>query len=158
MTKNALAASSLVAAIPAGVMAYLGVMAFLEYPEKMGLMLQIVTGTILLFSVLLVLMPFGVLLFAKKPASDEAAAGDGTGEPAETVAAPVAAGAAEGDPTEAGPVMLDEDDDFDQGFEPTGEFPAAEVDELEFDEPAIAEESFELEDDEFDFEDDDEIR
>ena len=69
MTKYSLSAASLVAAIPAGFLAYLLVMAFLHQPgwEKMAGFFKIIAGLSLTLVTLMVLMPFGILIFGKSP-------------------------------------------------------------------------------------------
>lgn len=76
MTKAALMGTSLVAAIPGGFLAYLTIRAFVYHAEKIATMLQVVTGTTLVFSVLMALAPFAILLFVRTPAAagSEAAA------------------------------------------------------------------------------------
>lgn len=69
MTKAALMGTSLVAAIPGGFLAYLTIRAFVYHAEKMATMLQVVTGTTLVFSVLMALAPFAILLFVRTPSA-----------------------------------------------------------------------------------------
>jgi hypothetical protein len=71
VTKGNLVATSLVGAIPAAGLAYLTVMAFIHFADKMATMLQVVTGTALVFSVLMALSPFAILLFVKSGAALE---------------------------------------------------------------------------------------
>lgn len=60
------AGASLVAAIPAGILATLLVMMFLRHSENLPMMLQVITGGTLLFAAVVALTPFGVLLFGGK--------------------------------------------------------------------------------------------
>ena len=73
MTKGNLIATSLVGAIPGGFLAYFTIMAFINYAENMAVMLQVVTGTTLLFAVLMALSPIAILLFSKGQPKEEAA-------------------------------------------------------------------------------------
>ncbi len=85
MSKYSLSLASLVAAIPAGFLAYVLVMAFLQKPgfNEMAGFFQIISGLTLGLVSLAVLLPVGILIFGKKPektekpekkADDEAAA------------------------------------------------------------------------------------
>ncbi len=91
VTKYRLSAASIVTAIPAGFLAYVLVMAFLEKPgfDKMAGFFQIISGLTLTLVTLMVLMPVGILIFGKKPepsaethAGGEDLAGDGEPEQA----------------------------------------------------------------------------
>lgn len=92
MTKGNLIATSLVGAVPAGVLAYFSIMAFVSYTEKMATMLQVVNGVTVLVSVLMALSPIAILIFMRGPAQPEAAAAG-----AATAAVPTAAAAASND-------------------------------------------------------------
>lgn len=69
VSKYRLSAASLVTAIPAGYLAYLLVMAFLQKPgfDKMPGFFQIISGLALTMVTLMVLMPVGILIFGAKP-------------------------------------------------------------------------------------------
>jgi hypothetical protein len=71
----ALAATSLVAAIPAGIMAALGIMAFLTHTENMKPMVMVVTGGATAMGVLLALTPIIILVGKRqsKPVAAKAA-------------------------------------------------------------------------------------
>jgi hypothetical protein len=73
VSKYSLSAASLVAAIPAGFLAYVLVMAFLQKPgfDKMHGFFQIISGLTLAMVTLMVLMPVGILIFGKKPEKAE---------------------------------------------------------------------------------------
>jgi hypothetical protein len=92
MTRTQTAAVSLVAAIPAGILAALLVMAFLNYSGNLKMMTQLLVGGTLLATTAVVLMPFGVLVFSGKksaaaPAKGKAAkAADDEDEEGETLA------------------------------------------------------------------------
>lgn len=83
MTRMQTAAASLVAAIPAALLAVLLVMAFLNSSENLkGIALQALVGVTLLGGALVALMPVGILVFGgkKKPKADVAAS-----QPVETM-------------------------------------------------------------------------
>lgn len=82
MTRTQTAAASLVAAIPAGILAALLVMAFLNHAENLRLMTQVLVGGTLLMTVVVALMPFAVLVFGGKKAASGAAAGKKGGKAA----------------------------------------------------------------------------
>ena len=63
MTKTQTMLMSLVAAVPAGILAFLLVMAFLGSGDKMAGLMPVVVGVTLLCAVLTALMPVGILLF-----------------------------------------------------------------------------------------------
>jgi hypothetical protein len=65
------ALTSLVAAIPAGFLAYLLVMVFLSRADSLTMMTQIVVGVTLLCAALVALMPIGLMIFTGKNAKDE---------------------------------------------------------------------------------------
>ena len=72
MGRTQRALTSLVAAIPAGVLSYLLVMVFLSKADSLKTITQILAGTTLLCSGLVTLMPFGLLIFGgKKAAADD---------------------------------------------------------------------------------------
>lgn len=77
------AAASLVAAVPAGILATLLVMVFLSYSENLQTMTQVLVVGTLLCAAVVVLTPFGILVFGgKKPAAakSQAAADEGASE------------------------------------------------------------------------------
>ena len=66
MNKLSLAAVSLVAAIPAGVLAVLMTLAFLRHAEHMKTSLLVLAGLTLAISALVTVMPLGILIFGSK--------------------------------------------------------------------------------------------
>jgi hypothetical protein len=68
-----LAAASLVAAIPAGILATLLVMMILSHSENFKTMTWVAVGGSLLFSSVTLLMPFGILVLSGKSAAKAAA-------------------------------------------------------------------------------------
>ena len=99
MSKLNLAAVSLVAAIPAGVLAFFSIYAFLNYAEEMQTMMQVVNGITLLAAVILILVPFVIML--KKGKGDTADKKKDKSAPVpEAVAAGGAAGDIDADPFE----------------------------------------------------------
>lgn len=82
MTRTQTAAVSLVAAIPAGFLAALLVMAFLNHAENLRMMTQILVGGTLLVTAMVVLMPFGILIFGGKKSAAKAPAGKKAGKAA----------------------------------------------------------------------------
>lgn len=153
MTKTALMGTSLVAAIPGGFLAYLTICAFVYHAEKMATMLQVVTGTTLVFSVLMALSPFAILLFVRT-----AIAAEGPTEAAATPQAPNLPGLQAGAAGAALPSEGDEtvDEEFAAaGWEEAelgGEEEGEELAEASSDESSG---SFELDDAEFEFDDED---
>lgn len=73
MSRMALAATSLVAAIPAGILAFLAIMALLSSAGDMGTLLLAVTGGATLSGILVALMPAAILVGKRKPAEKPAA-------------------------------------------------------------------------------------
>jgi hypothetical protein len=73
VTKYSLSAASLVLAIPAGFLAYLLVMTFLNKPgfTELAGFFQIIAGLTLAMVTLMVLMPLGILIFGQKPEKKE---------------------------------------------------------------------------------------
>jgi hypothetical protein len=65
------ALTSLVAAIPAGFLAYLLVMVFLSRADSLTMITQIVVGVTLLCAALVALMPIGLMIFTGKKAKDD---------------------------------------------------------------------------------------
>jgi len=63
------ALTSLVAAIPAGFLAYLLVMVFLNRADSLTTMTQVVVGVTLLCAALVALMPVGLMIFSGKKAA-----------------------------------------------------------------------------------------
>ena len=64
MTKNGLFLTSFVAAVPGAVLAYLMVMAFLNYSGGPSLWTKLLAGLLLLIGMLLMLMPVGIFVYA----------------------------------------------------------------------------------------------
>ena len=154
MTKAALMGTSLVAAIPGGFLAYLTIRAFVYHAEKMATMLQVVTGTTLVFSVLMALSPFAILLFVRT-ASAAAATEAKAASPAE---APNLSGLKGG---AAAPVLFSEGDEtVDEelaaaGFDEEEFGGGEESDEREESASGESSGSLELDEDEFEFNDED---
>lgn len=67
------AAASLVAAIPAGILAALLVMMFLSHMENLTGLMPVFLGLTLVLVAAVVLMPFGILIFSGKSAAKAAA-------------------------------------------------------------------------------------
>lgn len=91
----ALAATSLVAAIPAGILAFLAIMALLSSAGDMRMLVLAVTGGATLAGVLIALMPAAILVGKRQPTQkasaksdkgEEAAAGVSGAQTAEVVA------------------------------------------------------------------------
>lgn len=97
------ALTSLVAAIPAGFLAYSLVMVFLDRADRLTTIMQVMVGLTLACAALVTLMPFGLLIFSGKKATP---AGDGN------VAASRAAAIVDDDDVEAaeGVEMADDAD------------------------------------------------
>lgn len=153
MTKGNLIATSFVGAIPAGFLAYFTIMAFINYAENMATMLQVVTGTTVLFSVLMALSPIAILLFSKgkpKEGTEVVAAGSATAAVAASKSA-----AAEPDVAELDEPQEEEfgesdsagTDDEDMSLSGFTEFSGEES-------SAASDDAFEFDDDGFEFEDD----
>lgn len=89
VTRMQTAAASLVAAVPAGILAALLAMMFMTQLDSMKPMVMVAAGGSLLAAAVVVLMPFGILLFsgksaakaAPKAADKKAAAKGGDDEP-----------------------------------------------------------------------------
>lgn len=151
MTKGNLVATSFVGALPAAGLAYLTIMAFISYADKMATMLQVVTGTALVCSVLMALSPFAILLFVKSAAAAAEATAPAAGpapksEPSEEVAAAEEEDElnAEALDDEAPSSGTDDEDLSLSGFdESVDETSAASDSDMEFDD-----EGFEFDDDE----------
>jgi hypothetical protein len=150
VTKSALAATSLVAAVPGGFMAYLAVMAFLNHLDGMPTMLMVVTGTALAFSALMALTPVGILLFSKGTPKPDKKEESGLAETAAVATVPARDSTAE-----------EESEAADEtGFTPAEDFETESADDAV---GAASEETmlssgdseFELEDDAFEFDDED---
>lgn len=151
MTKAALMGTSLVAAIPGGFLAYLTIRAFVYHAEKMATMLQVVTGTTLVFSVLMALSPFAILLFVRTAATAGSEA-----EAAAPTAAPNLSGLKQGAPA----LLSEGDETVDEEFAAAGleagEFGGEEgIDEMEESASGESSGSLELDDEEFEFNDED---
>ncbi|HID24360.1 MAG TPA: hypothetical protein EYP14_18435, partial [Planctomycetaceae bacterium] len=71
-TKRNLFLTSLVAALPAAVLAFLMIKAFLSYTEKMNVKLMTLAGITLLTSAVVALTPAAILVFAPKEAEKPA--------------------------------------------------------------------------------------
>lgn len=69
VTKMQTAAASLVAAIPAGILSALLVMMFLTHSQNLSGLLPVIVGLALVCAAVVVLMPFGILLFSGKAAA-----------------------------------------------------------------------------------------
>jgi len=73
VSKYSLSAASLITAIPAGYLAYVLVMIYLQDPgfNNLAGFFQIITGLTLTLVTLMVLMPVGILIFGKKSEKTE---------------------------------------------------------------------------------------
>ncbi len=98
MGRYKLAAMSLVTAIPAAVLAYFSIMAWVSFAENMSTMLKIVNGALTPISVLVALMPVIILVGRRRPKSE----GSRKGEEAASGAAAAAAEGSEEAPVAAG--------------------------------------------------------
>lgn len=74
MGKVSFALTSLVAAIPGGILCYLLVMAFVSHAANLQLMSQIFVGLSLLCAGTVALMPVGILIFGGRPAGKKTSA------------------------------------------------------------------------------------
>ncbi len=72
MTRMQTAAASLVAAIPAGILATLLVMMFLTHSENLKGLMPVIVGLALVCAATVVVMPFGILLFSGKSSAKAA--------------------------------------------------------------------------------------
>lgn len=99
MNKKTLAGVSLVAAVPAGLLAYFCIHAFLSYTDKMQTMMQVVNGITLLMAVILILTPIVIMLRKGK-------ATEGAAKKEAAVPAAVAAGS-DGGEVDADPFDLE---------------------------------------------------
>ncbi len=88
MGKWSLAATSLVAAVPAGFLSYLMVMVFLERTEKLETPLKVWAGVMLAVSAFVTVLPFGILIFSPK-ARDAKDAVDEESKKTDAMEAPV---------------------------------------------------------------------
>jgi hypothetical protein len=77
MGKMSFAVTSLVAAIPGGILCYLLVMAFVSHAANLQLMSQIFIGLTLLCAATVALLPVGILIFGGRPAAKKSAAATG---------------------------------------------------------------------------------
>ena len=130
----------MVAAIPAGFLAYLLVTVFLKQADTLPTMAKALVGVTLLCAALVALMPFGLLIFggARKPADDvgktvasrKGTTADDDDEEVETVEEVEEAGDDDDDSVSAfddesdADIMADSDDDLTSG-------PASSMDEIE---------------------------
>ncbi|MCH9652316.1 MAG: hypothetical protein K0U86_17190 [Planctomycetes bacterium] len=151
MSKLQLPLMSLVAAIPAGFLTYLLVMAFLNHAEAMSTTLLGVAGLTLLLSAVLTIIPIGALIFGPKGDSKkkEKSKGKDLGE----------ADSAEADDDLVPDSAAELSDEFGvDEYETEEEDELASGDDLDFgesDEFSDSEISSEFEDDDFGFEEDD---
>lgn len=125
MTKTNYALMSLIAAVPAGVLAFYCIYAFISYSERMKVMMQVVNGFTLLLAVIVLLMPVVIMLKKGKP--EVAAEGVGGASAVATGGAAVAA-----DEIDADPFSLEEAGD-DEAFDDDLPATAEEADLFEFD-------------------------
>lgn len=95
MGRYALAAMSLVAAIPAAFLAYLSIMAWVRYTENMGTGMMVVNGGTTAVSVLVALIPIIILVGRRRPKEESKV-------PDEGAPGAAAASATEGDAEHAG--------------------------------------------------------
>lgn len=72
VTRMQTAAASLVAALPAGILATVLVMMFLTHMENLNTGMMAIAGSTLIVAAALLLMPFGILLFSGKAATKAA--------------------------------------------------------------------------------------
>jgi hypothetical protein len=147
VTKGNLVATSLVGAIPGAALAYLTIMAFIHFADRMATMLQVVTGTALVCSVAMALSPFAILLFMKS----------GTAEETEAETKPAAAAAKA--PAAVDVEAVDVDDALDEGEAPAaadGTDEDADMSLSGFDESLdeTSDEAFEFDDEAFGFDED----
>ena len=147
MGKKGLAAASLVAAVPAGLLSCLLVMTFLKHTEHSTTMLMVLAGSSLAVSFLIALMPVAILVFTPKTEETE----DETEQ---------AKSDEEGEADQESGEEGFTDTEADGGFEEE-DGPAFEEDEDDFGDEDLEmaeddEDVFEAESDEFDFEDEEE--
>lgn len=150
MQKNQLAATSLVAAIPAGVLAVLLIMAFLGSTDKMTGVLIGVNAVALLLAILVALMPAAVMVFYGRERSEKPK--EDAGASAAAGAAPVATGTTGAVTAEILTEDAEEAVEEDVGFD--DEAVATETDAFEFNADEM--EDVESADEAFEFEDEDE--
>jgi len=97
--RYALAAMSLAAAIPAAILAYWSIMAWVHFAEHMSIMMKVVNGVLTPVSVLMTLMPVIIMVGRRRPKVEGAKAetDEAADEAAATAdeAAPVEAGTGE---------------------------------------------------------------
>ncbi len=147
MQKNQLAATSLVAAIPAGILAVLLIMGFLRSTDRMTGVLIGVNAVALLMAILVALMPAAVMIFYGRERTEK--------KPKEDAGVSAAAAAAPGTTGAVTAEILTEDAEEaveEVGFE--DEAVATETDAYEFNADEM--EDVESADEAFEFEDEDE--
>lgn len=158
MGKNALAAMSLVAAVPAAAVLVFVIMALLRHTQNMTGVLVAVNAVALLTAALLALMP--AFVFFRIPPFRGAATEneEPAGEVADTGAAPVAAAASSAAVTAE--ILADDDGDEvageDVGFE--SEAAEAETGDYKFSPDELEDADVEPADDAFEFDEDDELK
>lgn len=125
MSKSALALTSLVMAIPAGLAFYVCVKSILDYSENMPSILTGIMWVLAILLLILALFPFWVLIFMRKGSAPVAAAAP-VAEPTAPVKKPAKAASDDdefgGDDGEDSEQLFDEeeavaDDDFDDNFD-----------------------------------------
>lgn len=134
------AAASLVAAIPAGILATLLVMMFLTHSENLKPAMMGAAGATLLFTAVVVLLPFGILLFSGKSAAKAAAKTSGK-------AGAKADDAEDAEVSASEDLLVDEEEEFGETvvFDPDSSNDLADLADDEFDE-STEEDLFEEED------------
>lgn len=165
MTKSSTFLMSLVAAVPAGLLAFLLVMAFLSHADDMGGTLNAVVGVGLLAAVGTAVMPVGIVLFGgpKGPAKPKPPKKSKTEEPSEEAAAGEESGEVPVEETDDEQLLAEDSADLSEAGSSSelAEFDAAEDDWDETAEGAGDEFEFDdegLSDDDLDFDFDDEIK
>lgn len=154
MGRYALAGTSLVAAIPAGLLATVAIMNFVKHTENMGTIMITVNGAATLFGVLLALTPIIVLVGRRREKTEDQAsaavetptdesAAEGSEELSAQTAELVADDSAEDLPSEEF-AAFDSGSDQDLAVEETGDY---QFDADDFAQ-ADSDEMFEIEDDE----------
>lgn len=144
MNKTSLAGTSLVAAIPAGILGYLTLMAVLNSMDVMPTTMKVVAILMLLMAAIVLLLPLWIMIYYRGKK-----AGDATASKGDAATSAVSTSAADEDiqgSFDDENLLADEDLDFaeDADFAENDEFAG---DDLEFES-----------DDEFEFEEDDEKR
>lgn len=147
MGRTSLAATSLVAAVPAGVLAYVTIMAFVNYADAMPTMMLVVNGAAVTIAVLLAITPVAILVGKRGEKQEkETPAAEATEDGEESDAAESAAHTAEVVTDDLDGGELSDEMDLDELAV------AAETDSFEFDMddldegPSSADEAFEFDD------------